>query len=350
MPAASTFVFATCNAGSADSLKAEVARLHGPLLTPAFMRPQLITWKCRDALTPAFDLKSVFARVSGLSLGLCKSHADIARAAAGALGAAAFHLHCFPREVSEDGVPDEVWQRMDALREGVVRALRDAGLEVHEPRVPKDGEWVLDLIFDTERDDCLSGMHRHWPTRHPLPGGLARVVLPADAPSRAFLKIEQALAWQGLDAGDALTNMRALELGCAPGGGTYALLRRGVSVTGVDTGVMDERVVNFTGPSGARLTHLPVSVGALAQRPLPEGIDLLLSDMNLAPPFILKHVEAVQKRVRARMLLITLKLNDREMESRLPEFLSQFSRFAPGPVRATQLQANRREVCLFSKS
>ena len=350
MSAASTFVFATCNIGSEVSLKAEVARLHGPLLTPAFMRPQLITWKCRDPLTAAFDLKSVFARVSGLSLGLCKTTEEVARAASTAFGASVFHLHCFPREVPEEGVTDETWKRMDALRDAITSSLQAAGLEVHEPRKPKDGEWVLNLIFETENDHCLAGVHRHWPTRHPLPGGLSRAALPPESPSRAFLKIEQALAWQSLDDEDALAGTTALELGCAPGGGTYALLRRGVSVTGIDTATMGELVKNFTGPSGACFTHLPVSVGALVRHPLPGRIDLLLSDINLAPPVILKYVETVQKRVRAKTVIITLKLNDREMETRLPEFIAHFSRFAPGPVRATQLQANRREVCLFSKA
>lgn len=350
MSAASPFAFATCNIGSEPSLKAEVARLHGAQLTPAFMRPQLITWKSLDPLTAAFDLKSVFARVSGLSLGLCKTTDDIARAASSAFGATAFHPHCFPREIPEDGVTDDTWARMDSLRDSISPALQAIGLKVHEHRKPKDGEWVLDLIFESDTDHCLAGVHRHWPTRHPLPGGLSRAVLPSESPSRAFLKIEQALAWQGLDEAGTLEGRTALELGCAPGGGTYALLRRGVSVVGVDTGAMSEVVTKFAGPAGARFTHLPVSVGALASHPLPDRIDLLLSDMNLAPPVILKYVEAVQKRVRARMLIVTLKLNDREMESRLPEFLVHFARFAPGPVRATQLQANRREVCLFARS
>lgn len=350
MPTASSFIFAGCNAGAEVSLKAEITRLHGGMLTPAFMRPQLITWKSREPLTAAFDLKSVFARVSGLSLGLCKTADDITKAAAAALGPKPFHLHVFPREVPEEGVTNEVWSRMDALREAIASSLKAGGLDLHESRRPRDGEWVLDLIFEPDKDHCLAGMHRHWPTRHPLPGGLARTTLPPESPSRAFLKIEQTLAWRSLDDEGMLAGSTALELGCAPGGGTYALLRRGVSVTGVDTGAMDAMVMSFAGPSDARFTHLPVAVGALAGHPLPDRIDLLLSDMNLAPPVILKYVEAVQKRVRATTLIVTLKLNDRAMESRLPEFISHFARFAPGPVRATQLQANRREVCLFARA
>lgn len=350
MSLSSSFVFATCNTGSEPSLKAEVLRLHGVALTPAFMRPGLVTWKSREPLSPSFDLKSAFARVSGLSLGLCKSDDDVVSAARSAFGASPFHLHVFPQAVAEEGVTTQQWQRVDDRQAQALRALSAAGLHTHEHQTPRDGEWVLDLILEDENNHCLAGVHRHWKSaRHPLPGALPRVTLPADSPSRAFLKIEQALAWQGLDTDGALSGLTALELGCAPGGGTYALLRRGVNVIGLDTGAMAEQVARFTGPTGARLTHLPIAVGALDSQSLPR-IDLLVSDMNLAPPVVLKYVETVQRRVRAKMVLITLKLNERSFEAHLPEYLAHFARFAPGPVRATQLQANRREVCLFSRT
>jgi len=350
MPVASSFVFATCNAGSESAVKAEVARAHGPLLTPAFMRPGLITWKSREPLDAAFDLGSTFARVSGLSLGISKSTDHLVGLAAGAFGARSFHLHAFPRDVPEEGVGDETWSRIDSSRDRISAEMIQAGLHLHEPRRPGAGEWVLDAIVEPDTGHCLAGVHRHQAARHPLAGALPRIALPPESPSRAFLKIEQALAWQNLDAEGALAGLHALELGCAPGGGTYALLRRGVSVTGVDTGAMSPLLAAFTGPGGARFTHLPVPAGALGDHPLPKQTAILVSDMNLAPPAVLKYVEAAQRRVRARILIVTIKLNDRVMESRLPEYLSSFARFAPGPARAVQLQAHRREVCFFSRS
>lgn len=345
-PFALSFVFATCNAGSEPALKAEVARTHGGTLTPAFMRPGLITWKSRALLPRDFDFNSVFARVSGISLGLCKSSGDLAQSTLQALGGASFHLHVFPREVSEEGVSDETWQTIDATRERLVTALRAEGLSLFDPRPPTAGEWVIDVITEPASENLFAGLHRHNAARHPLPGALPRIVLHADAPSRAYLKIEQALAWRGIHS-DALRGLTALELGSAPGGGSLALLQRGMNVIGVDTGEMDARVTAFHGENGARFTHLRTTAGSLAEHPLPR-IDLLLSDMNLAPPAVLKYVEAIQRRVRAKMVLVTLKLNDRTMESQLPGFIAHFERFAPGRVFTTQLQANRREVCLFS--
>ena len=345
-PFASSFAFATCNAGSESALKAEVARTHGSALTPAFMRPGLITWKSRQPLPRDFDLRSVFARVAGVSLGLCKNVDELAAKARAALGAASFHLHVFPREVSEEGVSEERWQQIDATRAQISAALQDGGLHLITAPTPTAGEWVLDLITESANSNLFAGLHRHDAHHHPLPGALPRIALPADAPSRAYLKIEQALAWRGIPH-DTLRGLTALELGSAPGGGSLALLHRGMNVIGADTGEMDSRVIDFRGANGAHFTHLRASAGSLAASPLPR-IDLLLSDMNLAPPAVLKYVETLQRRVRAKIVLVTLKLNDRAMESQLPGFIAHFQRLAPGPVFATQLPANRREVCLFS--
>jgi hypothetical protein len=56
---------------------------------------------------------------------------------------------------------------------------------------------------------------------------------PSEFPSRAYLKLEEALRWAGemilVRSGDT-----ALEIGSAPGGGAYALLERGLQVYGVD--------------------------------------------------------------------------------------------------------------------
>jgi len=55
--------------------------------------------------------------------------------------------------------------------------------------------------------------------------------------------MEQAIIWAGLDGPKALPGKTVLELGCAPGGATLALLRHGMNVVGVDTADLDPRVV-----------------------------------------------------------------------------------------------------------
>jgi 23S rRNA (cytidine2498-2'-O)-methyltransferase len=338
-----SFVFATCRAGSEPSLKADVARWHEGRLTPAFMRPQLITWKVRGQPPDSgFVLDSPFARVSGLSLGLCASAAELIDKLR-ATGEHSLCLHAFPRETPEDGVPQETWQRIDARQAPIISALTDAGFQLRPASSLAHGDLVLDLVFDDADDAAFfAGLHRHHDGAHRQPGGLPRLTLPPHAPSRAWLKVEQALAWRGWDTPE-LQGRLALDLGCAPGGASLALLDRGMRVTGVDTGDMDEAVLRHD--SGA-FRHLRTPVGRLDPARLPAGVSLILCDINLAPPEVLPHIERLQRALRAPRLILTLKLNIPALERRLDEFVDFIRGFSPAPVHVTQLAANRREVCV----
>lgn len=344
----SSYVFAVCNAGSEALLKAEVESLHGGLLRPAFMRPQLITWKSDRLLTADFSLGAMFARLSGVSVGRAATLTELATLA-GTLGKGMLHLHVFPREVSEDGLPPEEWARLDAIRSRWMTTLRERGVDICDETQPEPGAPVLDVILDGGDDaPMFVGFHVHGPQSQKWPGAIPRLVLPREAPSRAWLKLEQALAWAHLDAEGALAGKVALELGSAPGGASYALLQRGVSVFGVDTAAMSSEVLQFAGPHGARFVQLAMSAGDVPAALLPPHVDLIVSDMNLAPPVMLRYVERFQKQVGAKVLVLTLKLNDRAVVARIPNFIETIQSFAPAPVKIAQLPANRSELCVVA--
>lgn len=344
----SEFIFATCRAGSERAMKELVAERAGRMLSPSFMRPQLITWKTTRPLDASFKLDSVFARVSGISLGMFKTDAALVTEAAAHFPDLTVHLHVFPRVTPEDGVEAEVWLRVDAKRESLRAALEAAGVKVSGTPRPRDGQFVIDVILGEPGEKILLGAHVHGPARHPLAGALPRIALPDDAPSRAYLKMEQALIWAGLDGPKALPGKTALELGCAPGGATLSLLRHGMNVVGVDTADFDPRVVAEAEKRPGSLRHLRVAAADLFQEELPRPVHVLVSDMNIAPPIMLRTIERVQSRVRARVLILTLKLNDRVIEQQIPRFMRQIEVFAPSPVRATQLAANRAEFCVVA--
>lgn len=329
----SEFVFATCRAGWESSLKREVAVLHGGLLTPAFMRPQLITWKAQSALPAGFTLGAAFAPVSGLSAGMARTAAEVALRVSEA-GLCATEFHVFPRVIAEDGVPAEVWQRLDLIKADIEKACSLA----------PDGGQVIDVIIGEEGDPWFVGTHRRGPAAHPHPGAVPRVMLDTVAPSRAWLKMEQSLAWLGLDTPAALSGKAALELGSAPGGAAWALLQRGMKVIGVDTGEMDERVRNHP-----RYDHIGLSAGEVPFDYLPERVDLLAMDMNLAPDVALRLMEPFYVRLQPRWLILTLKMNDPRVEAQLPELIERVRSFASGPVYAKQLHSNRREVTVISQ-
>lgn len=121
MPPPAPFRFTTCRAGSETALKRDIAAHFSGELTPAFMKPQFITWKLRHAdFAPPRSL-SHFARVSGLSIGLCKTVPELVEQARQSAGHRPVRLHVFPRVTEEDGVSAATWQRVDALdRKSVV--------------------------------------------------------------------------------------------------------------------------------------------------------------------------------------------------------------------------------------
>lgn len=344
----SRFLFATCNAGSESALKAEMKSRHGGTLTPAFMRPGLVTWKVLDGHPEApRGPPPVFAHVTGDSLGMAKDDEDIPPLAS-SLGAGSLCLHVFPRVLPDDGLTAEHLRSLDKRRAGIASVLAAAGVEIAASDTPRGGDTVLDVILGEGAEPAFIGTHVHDRWHHRSAGALSRALLPPGAPSRAWLKMEQALDFLGLSGPASLCGRTVMELGSAPGGASLALLQHGAKVFGVDTGRMDAGVLNYSGARGTAFVHIAASAGDLARIPLPCDVDILVSDMNLAPPVALRYIERIQKRARARELILTLKINDREMEAGIAGFLERLRSFAPGEVRASQLPANRKEITVFA--
>lgn len=81
----------------------------------------------------------------------------------------------------------------------------------------------------------------------PWPGGIQRLKFPREAPSRSTLKLEEAWHWfvPRWEWDTRLApGMRAVDLGAAPGGWTWQLVQRGMFVTAVDNGPMDEALMD----------------------------------------------------------------------------------------------------------
>lgn len=339
------FRFSTCRAGSEAALKRDIAAHFRGELTPAFMKPQFITWKLRQPDFQPPRMLSHFARVSGVSLALCKSITEIVDHCR-KISPKPFRLHVFPRITPEDGVEAATWQRIDALEAEITRAIQQAGVQLETRLSYVPGDLILDIIVgETDAEPFFLGHHEHQTSTHTHPGGLPRITLPDDVPSRAWLKLEQALAWRGWDKLD-LRGQTALDLGCAPGGATFALLQRGMHVLGVDTGEMDPRVLQLAKAQNLRFEHWRTAAGRLNLTALPQEPALLLCDINLAPPDVLPHIERIQNAIQAHRLILTIKLNTPALEDRAHEFIEAVRRFAPAPVFATQLAANRREICV----
>lgn len=346
-----SFVFATCRPDATAWLRDEVAR-DEPALRMSWSRPGVVTYKVDDGAPPrdpAAPLAAVFARTTGMSLGIAKTMDEVVQRLAAVPGES-IRVHAYARDPRDEERWHESDPRPAEWRAELVAKLGPRALD--EARA-EEGDVVADIVLppvELPGDPVLVGWHVQRSPRFAEPGGVARVPVPDDAPSRAYAKLEEALAWSGapVQRGDV-----AVEIGSAPGGAAFALLRRGLEVVAIDPGRLDERLVRY-GDSG-ELRHLRVLAERVRSRDLPDRVDWLLLDANVAPHRALVAVEHLlaTRRESVRGLLLTLKLNDEGVVRDLPELLSRIAKLAgPGRerdagLRATHLPSAHREVVVW---
>jgi 23S rRNA (cytidine2498-2'-O)-methyltransferase len=76
------------------------------------------------------------------------------------------------------------------------------------------------------------------------PMGIPRLRMPSSAPSRSTLKLEEAIHWFIPDEQRYFkAGMSAVDLGAAPGGWSWQLTKRGLLVTAIDNGPMDDKLM-----------------------------------------------------------------------------------------------------------
>jgi 23S rRNA (cytidine2498-2'-O)-methyltransferase len=321
------FVFATCLPGLEAAVKREVARTR-PDLKFAYSRPGLITFKSPREVSPDDPPGAVFARVWGRSVGAARE-VETARSLLGTVD----RIHVWSRD--PDAALPPAW------------AALDGGAAIA-------GELIGDVIVgddaraDASRGEVATtawlGVHRHDARRSPLAGGGTPAVVPADAPSRAYAKIEEAIAFASLPVGRGHV---ALEIGAAPGGAVMALAQRGVEVWAVDTGNLAPQVLALPG-----VHHLEKKVGAVRWEELPPRIDWLLLDVNLAPQVALHEIARLMPRLRdtLRGAVLTLKLNDDSFVDELPKLRARIHEIGFASVVFRHLPSNRREICVIATS
>jgi 23S rRNA (cytidine2498-2'-O)-methyltransferase len=157
------------------------------------------------------------------------------------------------------------------------------------------------MVFLTPDKQARIGIaDMHLSAEDPL--GIPRFRMPADAPSRSTLKLAEAIhVFLGNGQDEALQpDMRAVDLGAAPGGWTWQLMQRGLRVTAVDNGslkgdLVDNAMVKHMRADGFKYTpNIPV--------------DWLVCDMVEQPARIAKLVAKWLANGWARYAIFNLKL------------------------------------------
>jgi 23S rRNA (cytidine2498-2'-O)-methyltransferase len=345
------FIFVTCQLGAEKAVRTEIAR-QWPQFRFAYSQHGFLTFKLPDqhGLADNFDLKAVFARSYGFSLGKktgttpdelatevwsgCKGHTiqrvhiwELDRALPGDHGyepaltplACAFHQtlleRCpYPRQLAKDA------QNMS--------------------QAARPHELVLDCILTTP-DSGWIGYHRAHGVPSCYPGGLMSLEMPPQVVSRAWLKMEEALRWSQLPISPGA---RVAEIGSAPGGASQALLAHGFVVTGIDPAEMAPAVLE-----NPRFKHIRRRSAQVPRRDF-RKIRWLTADMNVTPNYTLDAIEEIvtHREVNIRGMLLTLKLPDWGLSQSLPDYIARIRSWGYNVIQARQLQHNRREVCVVA--
>ena len=321
----------------------------------AYSRPGFVTFKLEEEAELAkFDPpKLTFARVTGLSLakvGLTETASELAEQVwrlpqlTEPDSAAIAHLHVWERDrvlPGEEGFEPGPTPLSNAAHEALKQAQpAPKGDKADEPALSGRDAFVLDVVL-VEPNEWWVGAHVVRSRTDRWVGGSPALELPEHAVSRAYLKMQEALRWSSLPTspGDLW-----VELGCAPGGASQALMDVGMRVVGVDPAEVDPAVA-----ADERFTHVRAKT-AEAPRKAMEGAHWITADINAAPSYTLEAVESLLKHdsIRPRGVLLTLKLLSPHLASpeQVRECLARVRSWGLEDVRVRQLVHNRREYCL----
>lgn len=176
-------------------------------------------------------------------------------------------------------------------------------------------------------------------------GGIPRLKFPTEAPSRSTLKLEEAFL-SFLDAptrDDWLRPGRtAVDLGAAPGGWTWQLVRRGLLVTAIDNGAMDPRLM-----ASGQVEHLRVD--GFRYTP-PRPVSWLVCDMIEKPARIAELMAHWLAAGHAERAIFNLKLPMKKRYEEVQHCLDIIHDTLGGQpyqVEVKQLYHDREEVTAY---
>ena len=166
----------------------------------------------------------------------------------------------------------------------------------------------LHVLLTPQREAFLALADPRTASSWPL--GIARLKMPRDAPSRSTLKLAEALhVFVGGNEERILRpEMKAVDLGAAPGGWTWQLIHRGLHVTAIDNGVLKGDLVD-----NALVRHLKED--GFRYRPK-RPVDWMVCDMVEQPARIAQLVAMWFREGWTERAIFNLKL---PMKKRLDE-------------------------------
>lgn len=183
-------------------------------------------------------------------------------------------------------------------------------------------------------------------TSAPWPGGIPRLRFPRGAPSRSTLKLEEAFLTL-LDEHERVAWLKpgqtAVDLGAAPGGWTWQLVRRSIRVQAVDNGPMDAELM-ATGLVEHRRED------GFRYQP-PRAVDWLVCDMVEQPRRVAARMAEWLAGGWCRQAVFNLKLPMKKRFEEVQSCLDLLRKACAGALdlRARQLYHDREEITVFAR-
>jgi len=208
-----------------------------------------------------------------------------------------------------------------------------------KPRAERDGKLVLGQLCLFTQDRVAVGIVG---ARHAVslaPGGRARMAHDPKDPSRAALKLEEALADLGLEPGRGET---CADLGAAPGGWTQRLVRRGAKVIAVDPAKLTPELARHP-----KVDHRLESAFSFAPE---EPLDWLFCDMAWRPLEVAQLLAKWARRGWALHLVANIKLPMKDKNPVLFRVRHILEQGGWQALRIRQLYHDRDEVTVMGRS
>jgi len=180
--------------------------------------------------------------------------------------------------------------------------------------------------------------------------GITRLKMPAAAPSRSTLKLEEAIHWFLSPARQQkllVPGMHAVDLGAAPGGWSWQLVQRGCLVTAIDNGPMQDALMH-TG----MVEHLQTDAFTYAPA---KKVDWLVCDMAERPLHVSRLIARWFKQQQCSHAIFNLKLPMKKRLACVQECLALLDKSLSSAkisyyIQAKQLYHDREEmtVCIIT--
>jgi hypothetical protein len=178
--------------------------------------------------------------------------------------------------------------------------------------------------------------------------------MPGRSPSRAWLKLEEAMRFFDL----SLTkNDIVVEVGCAPGGVVLALLDRGIPVIGVDPAKMADVIHPFEIPDRYTIPaagkpwfyHCRKPAALAGKKDLGRGVTWFMSDMNQSPEVVIKEcLRFAGMAPEIRSALMTLKLTELSQVIEKKKWFEILHSAGFTEVQLQSLSVNHKELALLA--